>query len=58
MNLEYLEKWCDFDSSLFKHFSVLSLKQDIPLVALTNTMEESGLKIDREELYNEYAVCC
>jgi hypothetical protein len=44
------------DSLPFKHFSVLSLKQDLTLDGLTNIIEENGLIINGEELYSEYIV--
>jgi hypothetical protein len=51
-----LEKCFDFDSSPFKNFSILSLKQDMTSEGLTNIVEANGLTIDKDELYSEHIV--
>ncbi|MGH0135902.1 UNVERIFIED_CONTAM: hypothetical protein FKN15_026589 [Acipenser sinensis] len=53
---EYLEKWYDFETSVFKQMAVLSLDNDVKWSDFETPVTALCIEIDINKLYDDYCV--
>jgi len=54
--IHYIEKWFNFENSLFENFSTLNLVQDLNFNKLVRIVNHFNLTVNKSELFDECAI--